>query len=71
MAVGFRYVTSTGVVQPCCMVMGDDRVALGRLSEQSFAEIWTGPAYQEFRRRLAGDSPPDVCRGCSLYHGTF
>jgi radical SAM protein with 4Fe4S-binding SPASM domain len=65
------YVTSQGVVQPCCMVMGDDRVALGRLDEQSFSEIWTGPAYREFRRRLAGDDPPEVCRGCALYHGTF
>jgi radical SAM protein with 4Fe4S-binding SPASM domain len=65
------YVTSSGVVQPCCMVMGDDRVALGRLTEQSFAEIWAGPAYQEFRRRLRGDDPPDVCRGCALYQGTF
>jgi radical SAM protein with 4Fe4S-binding SPASM domain len=65
------YVTSQGVVQPCCMVMGDDRVALGRLDEESFAEIWTGPAYREFRRRLAGDDPPDVCRGCALYQGTF
>jgi len=65
------YVTSAGVVQPCCMVMGDDRIALGRLSEQSFPEIWGGSAYREFRRRLAGDDPPDVCRGCALYQGTF
>ncbi|UWZ59748.1 SPASM domain-containing protein [Dactylosporangium aurantiacum] len=65
------YVTSDGVVQPCCMVMGDDRVALGRLDEQSFPEIWSGAHYQEFRRRLAGDDPPDVCRGCALYQGTF
>ncbi|MEV0132984.1 radical SAM protein [Dactylosporangium sp. NPDC050688] len=65
------YVTSDGVVQPCCMVMGDDRVTLGHLDEQSFADIWTGPRYQEFRRRLAGDDPPDVCRGCALYQGTF
>jgi radical SAM protein with 4Fe4S-binding SPASM domain len=65
------YVTSEGVVQPCCMVMGDDRVSLGRLDEQSFADIWTGPAYREFRRRLAGDDPPDVCRGCAVYQGTF
>src|SRR5690606_20429332 len=34
------YITSAGVVQPCCMVMGDDRVALGRLAERSFPEIW-------------------------------
>ncbi|MEV4642127.1 radical SAM protein [Actinoplanes sp. NPDC049548] len=65
------YVTSAGVVQPCCMVMGDDRVSLGNLTEQTFPEIWRGPAYRDFRRRLAGDDPPEVCRGCSLYHRTF
>ncbi|MFS8479142.1 MAG: SPASM domain-containing protein [Micromonosporaceae bacterium] len=65
------YVTSAGVVQPCCMVMGDDRIALGRLDERSFPEIWYGEPYREFRRRLAGDEPPDVCRGCALYQRTF
>jgi radical SAM protein with 4Fe4S-binding SPASM domain len=65
------YVTSSGVVQPCCMVMGDDRIVLGRLTEQSFADIWYGAEYRDFRRRLAGDEPPEVCRGCSLYHRTF
>jgi radical SAM protein with 4Fe4S-binding SPASM domain len=65
------YITSTGVVQPCCMVMGDDRVSLGRLSEQSFPQIWAGEPYREFRRRLSGDDPPEVCRGCSLYRNTF
>jgi radical SAM protein with 4Fe4S-binding SPASM domain len=65
------YVTSAGVVQPCCMVMGDDRATLGQLSEQSFPDIWYGPAYREFRRRLMSDDPPEVCRGCSLYRGTF
>ncbi|WP_084516645.1 radical SAM protein [Microtetraspora niveoalba] len=65
------YVTSEGVVQPCCMVMGDDRATLGDLRSQSFAEIWEGAAYREFRRRLMGDDPPEVCRGCALYRGTF
>jgi radical SAM protein with 4Fe4S-binding SPASM domain len=65
------YVTSTGVVQPCCMVMGDDRIALGRLDEQTFPQIWHGEPYREFRRRLLGTDPPDVCRGCALYRGTF
>jgi radical SAM protein with 4Fe4S-binding SPASM domain len=65
------YVTSQGVVQPCCMVMGDDRVALGHLSEQSFPEIWNGAGYRDFRSRLASDDPPDVCRGCALYQRTF
>ncbi|WP_041833445.1 radical SAM protein [Actinoplanes sp. N902-109] len=65
------YITSAGVVQPCCMVMGDDRVALGDLTERSFPEIWSGPAYQDFRRRLTGTEPPEVCRGCSLYRRAF
>jgi radical SAM protein with 4Fe4S-binding SPASM domain len=65
------YVTSQGVVQPCCMVMGDDRVAFGRLDEQSFPDIWYSSDYREFRRRLAGGDPPDVCRGCALYQRTF
>ncbi len=66
------YVTSQGVVQPCCMVMGDDRVALGHLAHQGFGEIWHSPGYREFRRRLAaGDDPPEVCRGCALYQRTF
>ncbi len=65
------YVTSQGVVQPCCMVMGDDRIALGRLGEQSFPEIWHGEAYIQFRKKLASDDPPEVCRGCALYQRTF
>jgi radical SAM protein with 4Fe4S-binding SPASM domain len=65
------YVTSRGVVQPCCMVMGDDRIALGDLTTQTFPEIWYGEPYREFRRRLAGDAPPDVCAGCALYQGSF
>jgi radical SAM protein with 4Fe4S-binding SPASM domain len=65
------YITSQGVVQPCCMVMGDDRVALGRLGEQSFAEIWHSPGYRDFRRRLATADPPEVCQGCALYQRTF
>ncbi|MGW5670044.1 radical SAM/SPASM domain-containing protein [Micromonospora sp. NPDC003776] len=65
------YITSTGVVQPCCMVMGDDRVRLGTVGERSFPEIWYGEEYREFRRRLTGDTPPQVCQGCSLYRRTF
>lgn len=65
------YVTSSGTVQPCCMVMGDDRVAMGSLADADLAEIWSGEAYGEFRGALLTDSPPAVCAGCSLYRGTF
>ncbi|HYN98025.1 MAG TPA: radical SAM/SPASM domain-containing protein [Pilimelia sp.] len=65
------YVTSAGVVQPCCMVMGDDRVTLGRLADQTFSQVWYGEPYRDFRRRLAGAQAPDVCQGCALYRRTF
>jgi radical SAM protein with 4Fe4S-binding SPASM domain len=65
------YVTHTGDVQPCCMVMGSERATLGSLSDRSFAEVWQGPAYRDFRSRLESDDPPGVCRGCSLYRGVF
>lgn len=65
------YVTHDGVVQPCCMVMGSDRVSLGRISDDDFASIWRSPAYREFREGLLGGTPHDVCRGCSVYRGRF
>jgi len=65
------YVTSAGLVQPCCMVMGDDRVVLGDLTRASFGDIWHGEAYRDFRRRLDSADPPEVCRGCALYRHSF
>jgi radical SAM protein with 4Fe4S-binding SPASM domain len=66
------YVTHRGAVQPCCMVMGADRVALGQLEDEPFADIWHGEPYRAFRAGLASDGdPPEVCRGCALYQGVF
>jgi radical SAM protein with 4Fe4S-binding SPASM domain len=65
------YVTRTGRVQPCCMLMGGDRAVLGDLAHASFDEIWHGAAYREFRAALVSASPPEVCRGCALYRGVF
>jgi len=53
------------------MVMGSDRVSLGDVNDTPFRQIWEGEAYGEFRTRLQGDDPPDVCRGCSLYRRVF
>jgi hypothetical protein len=53
------------------MVMGSDRATLGSTEQQSIGEIWASPRYEDFRRRLMSSSPPDVCRGCSLYRGRF
>jgi MoaA/NifB/PqqE/SkfB family radical SAM enzyme len=65
------YVTHRGLVQPCCMVMGDDRVALGDASEAPFGAIWHGEGYRAFRRGLLEGPPPEVCAGCSLYRRVF
>jgi radical SAM protein with 4Fe4S-binding SPASM domain len=65
------YVTHDGKVQPCCMVMGDDRATMGDITDRTLAEVWHGPAYQRFRAQLRSDRPPSVCRGCSLYRHVF
>jgi MoaA/NifB/PqqE/SkfB family radical SAM enzyme len=65
------YVRRDGGIQPCCMLMGEDREILGDLSADDFATIWHGTAYRDFRAALLGDRPPHVCRGCSLYRGLF
>jgi MoaA/NifB/PqqE/SkfB family radical SAM enzyme len=65
------YITSRGIVQPCCMVMGDDRVVLGDLRQDTLEHIWADRPYRDFRRRLLTGPPPAVCTGCALYQGTF
>jgi radical SAM protein with 4Fe4S-binding SPASM domain len=65
------YITYDGQAMPCCMVATPDRVNLGRVTGQGFASLWNGEAYEEFRRALASDEPPEVCRSCSVYHRTF
>lgn len=65
------YVTHDGHVQPCCMVMGSDRVVLGDVTDERFAAVWAGDDYVRFREGLLGGDPPEVCRGCSLYRGVF
>jgi len=65
------YVTHDGKVQPCCAVMGADRAVLGDARAEGFETVWNGGAYRDFRVRLLGDDPPDVCAGCSLYRHVF
>ncbi len=65
------YVRHDGGVQPCCMLMGENRAILGDAGATGFEEVWRGPAYVAFRAALLGDLAPDVCRGCSMYRGVF
>jgi radical SAM protein with 4Fe4S-binding SPASM domain len=65
------YLTHDGKVQPCCMVMGAERAVLGDVASDSFADVWNGDAYRDFRAGLLNGHPPDVCAGCSLYRHVF
>ncbi len=56
---------------PCCMVATPDRAALGNVARDGVAAVWNGPAYQDFRRRLDSDEPPEICRSCSVYARVF
>jgi MoaA/NifB/PqqE/SkfB family radical SAM enzyme len=65
------YLSYSGEAMPCCMVSTPDRVSLGNMAREGAAAVWQGRAYESFRRELAEGPPPQVCRSCSLYHGTF
>jgi radical SAM protein with 4Fe4S-binding SPASM domain len=53
------------------MVSTPDRIHFGNITEQEIETLWNGPRYQEFRDQLSSDEPPQVCRSCSIYSGTF
>jgi MoaA/NifB/PqqE/SkfB family radical SAM enzyme len=65
------YLSYSGEAMPCCMVSTPDRISLGNMAREGVAAVWQGKAYETFRRDLADGPPPEVCRSCSLYHGTF
>jgi radical SAM protein with 4Fe4S-binding SPASM domain len=54
-----------GKVCPCAFDP-HDHYALGDLSAESFAEIWSGPSYRELRRRFREDyQQVTLCSDCS------
>lgn len=65
------YISYSGYSMPCCMVSTPDRISMGNMAEQDVEAVWNGSAYSSFREQLASDEPPDICRSCSIYTGTF
>lgn len=65
------YITYQGLALPCCMASTPDRAQLGDMKKEGVERVWNGEAYDSFRERLASADPPDICRSCSLYRGTF
>ena len=64
------YVTAHGKALPCCIapfsMRGYGAFTLGDATQQSLREIWNGARYQEFRRALLSDAPPEACARCGL-----
>ena len=65
------YVSYDGRAMPCCMIATPDRVNFGNMADHGAAAVWNNAEYHEFRDRLSSDDPPEVCRSCAVYHGTF
>ncbi len=65
------YASYQGLAMPCCMVATPDRVQLGDMASHAVSDVWNGPAYTAFREQLSSDEPPEVCRSCAVYAGTF
>lgn len=65
------YISYQGYAMPCCMVSTPDRINFGNMAEQGVDETWNSPNFQAFREQLASDVPPEVCRSCAIYSGTF
>jgi radical SAM protein with 4Fe4S-binding SPASM domain len=65
------YVSYEGLAMPCCMVATPDRINFGSMAERGVREIWNSEAYQAFRDQLDSDVPPEICRSCAVYNGTF
>jgi MoaA/NifB/PqqE/SkfB family radical SAM enzyme len=64
------YITANGRALPCCIApfsqRGYENYTLGDATQQTLREIWSGPAYRDFRRALLSDKPPATCASCGL-----
>lgn len=65
------YIAYTGQAMPCCMIATPDRLNFGNMAAGGVARVWNNEAYRAFRARLSSDDPPEVCRSCAVYAGTF
>jgi radical SAM protein with 4Fe4S-binding SPASM domain len=65
------YVSYEGLAMPCCMVATPDRINFGNMAERGVDAVWNDEQFREFRAQLDSDDPPEICRTCSVYLGTF
>jgi len=64
MASCYVKVAPDGSVYPCCYAPAELR--MGSIHESSLSEIWNGPAYRAFRRRMFARDYPSPCVTCPV-----
>jgi radical SAM protein with 4Fe4S-binding SPASM domain len=65
------YVSYSGEAMPCCMVATPDRASFGNMAHEGVEAVWNNEAYRRFREKLDSRDPPEICKGCAVYNGTF
>ncbi|HYC43452.1 MAG TPA: radical SAM protein [Noviherbaspirillum sp.] len=65
------YISYNGKAMPCCMVATPDRINFGDMAQNGVEAVWNNERYTAFREQLDSPVPPEVCRSCALYAGTF
>jgi MoaA/NifB/PqqE/SkfB family radical SAM enzyme len=60
------YIDKDGKVFTCCYAASADEEPLGQLGPATLEDVWSGQAYEVFRRSLLdGRSTPAICRSCT------
>ena len=63
----YVFIRAGGDVAPCCAVFGSDKAAvMGNLLQDSFADVWQGERFREFRR-TSSLGTNRLCRTCPYY----
>lgn len=66
------YISYDGKAMPCCMVATPDRIHFGDMAKEGVVRVWNNEEYAAFRAQLeSAETPPEVCRSCAVYSGTF
>jgi len=63
----YVFIRTDGAVAPCCALFGSDKgVVVGNIFQQTFADIWRGDRFREFRRTSALGTN-SLCHLCPYY----
>lgn len=65
------YFSYSGEAMPCCMISTPDRMSMGNALREGVGAVWNSDQFESFREALSSEQPPEICRSCAVYNGTF